>query len=291
MSSPLSEIRSSGDAQAVIDVAMDAAGTQPVDESFRFHTAVVPAGGKVEVIDLEQHLEQFRDRPRRKKGLYTVTDAGSFVAYLEKHALPETEVWADVERSKVTAVINAHAADSVEDATAADRGANWEDHRLGFSVKHTDAWKAWAKYDGTLLDQSTFAEHIEDRAIDIIRPAAADMLELAETFQANIGVQFESSKALSSGERQFEYREQVDAKAGRRGHLEIPKDFDIAVRPFEGADVYKVLARFRYRITDGVLRIGYKLERPTDVLREAFLGVVSEIEGSVEAPVYRGSLG
>lgn len=267
-----------GDAQAIIDVATQAAIPTVLDEG-RFHAFAVPAGGAVEIIDLEAYLDEYRDRPRRKKGSYTAHDADGFVRYLGKHGLPETEVWADVTAARVVAVINAH------DTTEA---AGYGDHRLTYAVLPTDAWRAWVANDGKLLAQSDFAEHIEDRSGDIVRPTAAEMLELAQTFQATIGVRFESSKLLSSGERQLEYRETVDAKAGRAGAFDIPKDFELGLIPFEGADRYKVTARFRYRITDGALRIGYRLERPSDVQREAFLGVVSAISAGIDAQVFRG---
>lgn len=269
-----------GDAQAVIDTATAAATPYPLDLQARFFAVTVPAGGELEVIDLETYREALLDRPRRKTGGYKVHDAASFVAYLNKHGDSDTEVWADSTRATITGVLNAH-----EVGTE----ARWEDHRVTYTAILTDAWTAWVGLSGKQMSQSEFAEHLEDRSIDIIEPTAADMLELAQTFKANLGVKFESSKYLSSGETQLEYRETVDAKAGRAGRMEIPQTFSIAVRPFEGADVYKVTARLRYRITDGALRLGYRLERPDDVLREAFLGVVAQVEPHVDGPILRGS--
>jgi uncharacterized protein YfdQ (DUF2303 family) len=275
-----------GDTQAIIDTAIAAATPQGLDDEERFFSVVTPAGGDVTVIDLEEKRTALLAAPRRKKGEYRVHDADSFVTYLFKHGDTDAEVWADTVSSQIVGVLNAH-------MNVAD-GARWEDHRVLYRVLLTDAWKAWAERDGKLLDQATFAEHIEDRAIDIVEPAAAEMLELAQTFQATIGVNFESSKRLSSGERQLEYRETVDAKAGKAGRLDIPETFTLGLRPFEGADAFKVTARLRYRIVDGTLRIGYKLERPADVLREAFLGVVSAIqtqlaESDNPIPILRGS--
>jgi uncharacterized protein YfdQ (DUF2303 family) len=249
----------------------------------------LPAGGHVEMVDVEEARTGYLPNPRRKTGTYRVHDAESFAAYLMKHAVPETEVWADAKGQTITGVINAHEG---VDMPVSDVGplAGWGDHRVVYSVDHTVAWKAWTAKDGQLMSQSDFAELIEDRALDIVRPSAADMLELAQTFQATIGVRFESSKLLSSGERQLEYRETVDAKAGRAGKLEIPQDFDLALVPFEGAAPFKVKARFRYRITDGALRVGFRLTRPEDVLREAFESVVTALSGMDGTPdvIFRG---
>ena len=240
----------------------------------------LPEGGHVEMVDVERAVTPYLPNPRRKTGAYRVHDAASFAAYLHQQGTPDTEVWADAQGARIVGVINAHG----------EVLAGWGDHRVTYAVEQTKAWQIWMAKDGQLLSQSDFAELIEDRAVDIIRPAAADMLELAQTFQATIGVEFGSSKLLSSGERQLEYRETVDAKAGRAGKLEIPRDFDLALIPFEGAKAFKVNARFRYRITDGTLRVGYRLTRPDDVLREAFESVVTEVAGLDGTPdvIFRG---
>ena len=280
-----------GDAQAVLGAGILA--SEPTVTDDRFLTYVVPAGAAVKTVDLEEARDLYRDRPRYKKGTATAHDAASFIAYMGKHGLDESEVWADAKRSILVGVINAHQGGEVDAATPltaveADQGAGRGDHRVQYSVMLTDAWQAWVSQDGKLLDQTTFAELIEDRAVDIVRPSAADMLEMAESFHASGKASFESTKLLSSGQRQFEFKETIESKAGRRGQLEIPKDFDLALVPFEGASAYKMTARFRYRINDGVLRVGYRLNRPADVLREAFLDVVNTVAEGVEAPVFRG---
>lgn len=249
----------------------------------------LPEGGRVELVDVEAAVRAYLPNPRRKTGAYRAHDAASFAAYLHRHGTLDTEVWADATGARIVGVINSHEA---ADQPVGGGGplAGWGDHRVTYAVEQTKAWQAWTARDGQLLSQSDFAELIEDRAVDIVRPAAADMLELAQSFQATIGVTFGSSKQLSSGERQLEYRETVDAKAGRAGKLEIPRDFDLALIPFEGAKPFKVNARFRYRITDGTLRVGYRLTRPEDVLREAFESVVTEVHGLDGTPdvIFRG---
>lgn len=268
----------SNNAQSIIDIAL--ASTGPIALGEATVAVVIPDGGSLELVDTIARDEKHQEHPNRARGGFVVHDAASFNAYLGKHATAATEVWADVQRSQIVGVIDAHA--------GANSNAGWGEHKVLYSVKPTVAWEAWTSRNGRLLSQSDFAELIEDRAVDIIRPTAADMLELAQTFQATIGVNFESSKLLSSGERQLEYRETVEAKAGRKGTLEIPKDFDLGIIPFEGAQPTKVTARFRYRINDGVLLVGFRLNRPEDVIRDAFESVVKQVEAGVDVPVFRG---
>lgn len=201
------------------------------------------------------------------------------------------EVWADAVAAKITGVIDAH-----EKTDGTIPGARHEQHRVEYAVLLTDAWKAWREHDGKLLGQTDLAEHFEARSIDIVKPSAADMLELAQSFHATTSASFESSKRLSDGQSQFEHRENIDATAGKKGQLTIPASFELGLKPFEGADAFKVTARFRYRITNGVLRIGYKLDRPEDVLRQAFLSVVENVEEGIaekgidlNSPIFRGS--
>jgi uncharacterized protein YfdQ (DUF2303 family) len=278
------------DDQAVIDIAAAAVGPQEVEPG-KTYTVAVPAGGSVRIVDRD--LDQYRARPRRIRGTAFVHDADSFIAYLGKHSVAETEVYADVRAQRVTAVINAHrGVDSAEahqaDAVAVDAGAGWGDHRLQLVLHKTPAWQAWERLDRTLLPQLAFAEHVEDRLVDVVEPAAADLLEVAQTFTAKRRVSFESSQRLSTGQVQLAYREEEEAKAGKRGQLSFPEQITLGLVPFEGGAAYRVKARLRYRIEDGALRIGFVLDRPEDVLRTAFLDDVVRIGEAIDSPVLHG---
>jgi uncharacterized protein YfdQ (DUF2303 family) len=266
--------------QTIVETAQLATEPSPIDiDTSRFYTTVVPDGARLEVIDLEKQLEAFRDWPRRKTGTVSVHDAPAFIAYMTKHALPETEVWADLANQALIAIINA--------PEATDGLPGWGDHRVQLVLRKTPAWTAWASLDRKFLPQTTFAEHVEERLPDFISPSGADMLELAQSFKANTKVAFESSKRLSSGETTLEYREETTA-AGKKG-IVIPDTFELGIAPFDGCAGYRVNARFRYRITDGQLALGYVLERPEDVLREAFNNIITDIDGGIQASIWHGT--
>ncbi|HET7386883.1 MAG TPA: DUF2303 family protein [Nocardioidaceae bacterium] len=271
---------SSGDIQAAIDAGALIATPHPLDRDGRFFSVTTPDGSH-RVIDVEHYRETFRPTPRRKTGTVNVYDAASFTTYYGKHAVEKvSEVWADVATQTCVGVLNGHGPGDV---------TGWGDHRVQLRLRKTPAWQAWEALDGKLIGQVDFAEHIEDRLIDIVTPPGAQMLELAQTFQANTKVRFESSKRLSSGERQLEYREDVQAAAGRKGDITIPDRFELGLAPFEESAPYKVSARFRYRIADGALRVGFVLERPEDVLRQAFTDVLTDIESDLGVTALRGT--
>ena len=265
-----------GDVQAAIDAGLALGKPAPLARDADIIQGVlVPEGARFQVID----VQEYADWPRRKVGTYRVQDSASFAAYVAKHADDGcTELWADPARTSLVAVIDAHGSSI----------PGWGKHRVELETVKTPSWQAWIGADGRAFKQTAFAEFIEDNLPDVREPDAATMLELAQTFQAKAKVSFESSKLLSSGERQIEYREDVTATGGKKGTIEVPSSFVLALIPFEGASAYKVSARFRYRINDGDLVLSYKLDRPADVLRAAFLDIVEGVESELDMKAFRG---
>lgn len=227
--------------------------------------------GQVHKIDLTG--DQYREFPQRKQGTVTVANVGSFAWYWDKHAGPQSEAYADLDRGTFTGVINAHG------GPADDTG--WQDHRIILQLQQSLPWKTWLRFDRAYLSQQDFAEHIEDNARDVTgtKVTAADLLEIAQSFQANTKVKFSSGKRLATGETQFTYTEDIEAKAGNRGEIVIPSQFELAIRPYEDCAPKPVRARFRYRLADGQLRLGYFLDDPARIARDA----CDEIAGKLAA--------
>lgn len=271
-----------GDTQAAVEAGLLASEADIlVDEKLAAY--VVPVGGKVEYVDLVEKLAKHQTSPARKTGCFHVHDAESFIAYMGKQGLGESEVWSDAQGQKIVGVINAHGDSSLSDT------AGWGDHTLVYQVALTDAWKAWISLNNKLIGQVDFANHIEDRMVDIIVPDAADLLEIAQSFEANTNVSFSSANVLATGERQFVFREETTARAGQSGQMTIPKEFVLSLQPFEGAALFEITARLRYRLRDGQLTIGYQMVRPEDVLRSAFVSVSDVIAAGVDQPVFLGT--
>lgn len=274
----LSEIPTDRGIDSVIDLATAAAGPYALEEGGVYAVAV-PAGAVVQVIDRD--LDEYQAHPRQTKGTFRLRTADSLAAYLAKHELPQTELWADLDSSRITAVIDAH--------QGADLPAGFAQHRAVLQLVHTPAWTAWAGINGKLLPQVEFSEFIEQRTIDFVDPAGADVLELAQSFQSARSGRFESSQRLNSGETNLVWKEDVQATAGKSGNIAIPDVLELALVPYEGGAAYKVRARLRYRITNGALHLGVVLERPEDVLRDAFSSVVDALGVRTSSPIYAGT--
>ncbi|MFE4647700.1 DUF2303 family protein [Streptomyces sp. NPDC056707] len=254
--------------QAVIDIAQRAGQPKALEPG---HVYAFAVGDRLQQVDLTG--PEHTGKPPRKSGTTVVRDVDSFLAYFDKHADENTEVYADFERRTITAILDAH--------TATD--ARWGGHRLTLALRTTPAWDAWMGMDNSLVTQAKFAEFIEDNLVDLVEPTAATMLELAESFEATTSAEFQSSQRLDSGQRKFSYVEDVKAKAGHKGDITIPATLTLALRPFEGTEPYKVTARFKYRLDrqQGSLSLGFKIERPEDILTAAFTDIRTLIDNGI----------
>lgn len=262
---------------ALIEVALNSAEPSELTPG-KVYGWLSPTSGRVEKIDLTG--DEYRAAPARKTGTTVVRDVESFGQYWDKHADGDfAEVYADDTLDTVTAVLNAHGSTV----------AGWGDHRLAYKLRRTSTWQTWAGHDRDLMGQTEFAEMLEDNLNSIVQPDGAELLELAQTFTANTQVAFKSGALLANGSRELIYSENVEASGGRGGKkIVIPKEIVLALAPYEDNDPMPVTARFRYRINDGHLRLGYVLNGVDEILSQAFTSVVEQVETRIGVEVMRG---
>lgn len=250
--------------------------------------------GQLRVLDTDAYAEI----PRHEAAARTVTDAKSFVEYLNRHRRPGTEVFAHTLSSSVVGVIDSHEASGGE--------PGWQKHKVSLALEHSKSWLAWIGHDlGTdprlWFDQVEFADFIEQNALDVRSPDHATLIDIATTFEAKQKADFGSAVRQHDGTVNFEYKETVAAKAGQSGNVVIPKEFELAIRPYVGGPIYKIIASFRYRVTANGLKLGYALQRPEAILEAAFEDIVKEIRdgrhekgewpahpGIGDVPIYSG---
>jgi uncharacterized protein YfdQ (DUF2303 family) len=239
------------EAEAVAELA---GGVPERVDADKLYSVVTPQGGVHHVVD----LERFLPAPKRTRGTVTVQTVGDLMRYTKRHDNETgTTVWIDADEHQIVTVLNDHSAESAE----------WGDHRAVLRLRVTPEWRHWLSQDGKLLDQQTFAEHIEQGLLEIRDPDSATMLEVAQSIEGTVTAEFKSASRLDNGAVGIAYVEETTAAAGPRGELEIPQRFTLAIAPFEGEEPCVIDARLRYRIRSGDLSIGYRLERPHDVIR------------------------
>ena len=106
--------------------------------------------------------------------------------------------------------------------------------------------------------------------------------------RAGNNLAFGLQNILANGQRQFQWEETTEAKAGDKGNLKIPGELILVVRVFQGSDPVQMTARFRYQLREGVLRIGIKLAEPDLAVEEAFNDVTAAVQAGVPVRVNDG---
>lgn len=230
---------------------------------------------RIDTTDLERLLAA----PRRARGMVVLHEPADFATYVQRLENAATTVWADDTSLQVTALFNDHTPDS----------AGWRDHTAVLEIRRDPDWQAWLARDGHLGGQTEFAEHLEDQARVIVEPDAATMLEVATSFQARRNASFSRGARLDNGDVQLAWNEETTASAGASGRLEVPRQFTLRLAPFVGVPPVDVVARLRYRLKDGRLGIGYKLDRPDMAERNAFVDIRATIANTITAPVVSGT--
>jgi uncharacterized protein YfdQ (DUF2303 family) len=259
--------------QAVLDAGTAVADPDLIDPGDTAIAAIytVPAGYKVEQVDLEKLRARYRVHPARKTGRVDVLTVASLLAYHAKHASPHAEIW----------VANTGVVEDVLDAHAQGE-PNWQEHRAVLHLTHSSEWVRWTKMSGQLYRQEAFADLLEAGAADVLDPDMATMLEVASSLEATTKAEFKSAYRTSDGQRAFRYEETVNAKAGQRGELEIPSTITLRLRCYEGQEPAAVIARFRYRITNEALTLGIVIDRLSEIEEQAIEEVRHDIENGIE---------
>lgn len=263
------------DAEAIIEATRQENLTKAAELATDVLTVVTPDGYNRRTID----LEPYRPVPRRPRGTTTVYDADGFVAAVKQREYEEfpAVVYGDEERMALVAVLN--------DDIAGENG--WRDYRVDLALRRTPEWNHWKNHQG-LGPQERFAETVEEGLDEIEEPDPATMLELAQTFHATTTSRFKKGARLQSGQVQVQYEEEIDAKAGTAGTILIPETFTLIVRPFFGAERFRVKAWLRFRAVAGKFEIGYKLDRPDEVERQAFVTLRDQVGESLSRSVIAG---
>lgn len=253
-------------------------------------TVLAPPGWSVTTHD----HEKLAPTPRRSHGVVTVRDAEGFMLAVQQRQTGPVSVYADEATAGVIyderSVTPRRSVPSLVAVLNDDQGGTpgWRDHIVCLELERTPEWLHWLSRDGRLSPQHDFARHVEDGLREIVAPSPADMLDMAQSFQAITNAKFRGGQRLKTGERQFTYDEEVTAKAGAESQITIPDEFTLEVAPFYGAEPARVRAAFRFQLRQAELTLGYKLDRPHEVERAAFRAIMSAVSEQMGVAIIAG---
>lgn len=209
-------------------------------------------------------LEDYLPAPRRIRQKQVFRSIDSFIEYVGRFSTETTVVFADEQQTRLTAVLDYH---------QSPESPSWCSHVATYECPFSKEWQAWISYDGKNIEQSEFAEFLEERAQDVVTPTGAELLEIALKFKVIRKACFGSAPRLQTGEFQFQYNEE-----NQKGTVELPEDITIGIAPFHNGEKYEVKARLR----EGRLTLSYRLVEPHRFVEHAFRELITKVDSALE---------
>lgn len=226
--------------------------------------------------DSLRSLEEFATTPSRIKAHVQLRDVVGFNSYVARFKNDDTTIFADRANNSLNAVIDYHSEGGVGNVKP-----KWCSHTAELKLEHSRAWKVWTGQHGKVMTQEVFANFLEDHYVDIVEPDSATVLESAKSLEVRKGVEAKSAMDLSTGMVQFKYIETETNAAAGSG--KVPKKFTLSLPCYERGEACELTARLRYRLDDsGKLTFTYLLDRPEDVVDEAFQSVLDDVKAGTE---------
>lgn len=249
------------------DAERDHISAQSVGVAANSNTfVVVPQGYNIE------GLEQFQPAPNRVVTDYKFRDTKSLATYLNRFQGAETTLFSAPTRQMISAVLDHHGATDAPSHC---------DHKAAFHAQFTSQYQAWRSVHGKSMSQISAGLFLEERAIDVVDPDAATIMDLVMTFDAIKKVNFRQSQRLHDGQRQFSYVEENEV----RGAVTLPERILIKVPVFDGQEPDTIRIRIKYRIEDGSLSFTFEIHERDDVERVAFERCEDSLLSDMKVPL------
>ncbi len=239
---------------------------------------VVPNGYDV------HSLEEYLQRPVRKKGEIRMHDVDSFFFYIREFGGDgETFVFADILNKSFTGVMNHHHSSGE---------AGFCDHIAKFSMEETGEWRRWNENDGVMMLPLEFSDFVEANIADIADPPGADIMEMVSALRVKKKAEFNTVVDSATGDKTVSFTEETRGESVH-GNIDVFGKFTLAVSPFIGCDKYAIQCRIRMDVRDGGLRICYQIINSNAIEEDAFRVQRDKLEKHCEAEgimVVNGSL-
>ncbi len=251
--------------------------------------------------DVTAELDKRLPAPRRRTGTIVVKAMAAFIAMTNRHKSEATVVYCDDgQKPTFTAVMNDHRPD-------ADGTPGYRDHRVLYAPELSPEWQAWTGRDSKLQDSSSFAEFLEERALDLVDPAAqipastqkvidalgvsvaapATVRGLARDITIHVRSTVKEARNLQSGEAQIVFDTQHTDSSGNK--LTIPGAFLVAIPIYRGELPFLFVARLRYRVKDGQVLWAFQLAQTDLAKREVMAEMITTIREETECLTIEGT--
>ncbi len=248
---------------------------------------------------LKPLIEEYRQKPAMKIGTATVTTLESFVELTDRHKTDDSVIFAntDWENPSLTAIIDYH---DKTNGGAANNGR----HRILYAFPRSEEWDAWVGIHNKPMDQTTFAEFIEDHIADLAAPDTMEAEDFLEKFSFKVAypnelvalsrglsvhteTRVKNNVTLQSGEGQITWEEEHKDSSGNT--LKVPGMFIIAIPAFHMGDPLRIPVRLRYRVKAGSIVWTVMLYRPDVFITQEVLRSLEQAASLTGLPKFVGT--
>lgn len=302
------------DLQALIDFAKER--TQPEEYTFTDPEGIAPDvvaivgfgdNGGVQVLPIDFKRDAYRKAPLRRKGTIETHTLASFLDVVNRDKQPDSVIFADVPSRKLTAILDFHG--------KADSAPRFGQDRVTYDFKISPQLDAWIRAAGSLMDQKTFSQLIDNRIGDV-GEGPFEEKSIAHEFARRRGIAFASiadllvftrtiaaKSSTASTEIVDEQTGDVSIQFAKKGNVETPDGKPVQV-PFAfvltipvlnglGSTEFNIPVRLRYSIDDKSITWRIELHALDKFIQAAVDESVKTVGSTAPAgcglPVFMGS--
>jgi uncharacterized protein YfdQ (DUF2303 family) len=255
-----------------------------------------------ELVSVKKFLDEYLTAPERRTGTATMTTLESFIAHAKRFADKGSAIFAstsDPKSPKLTAVLDYH-------GPGAQSEPRFGVHRTKYMFPLSDEWTAWTARNGMQMEQSTFAEFLETRLIDIMPPEEAQdrikgfvqrlgiklaspqrLLELSRGLSIRMETNVTNSQVLSTGETRLVFSEEAKDESG--APLNVPNGFGINIPFFKNGPLYQIPVRLRLKKVGAKITWTMLLSHVELVWDDAIRGACETVAKETGLPLMFGS--
>lgn len=232
--------------------------------------------------------KQAQAGPLHPAGTLVLLTPESFAFAIREHKDPRTQVFADNEKGMIVAVFDflergPSAEANLRDRPMTDRQRGWGQLRAKIEFKESRKLQEWKK---TLqwMNQSEFANFLEDHLEDVVEPNGQDLLCIATDLEASSAGSFKGRVNLDNGSVALHYQDEVETA------VQVPRLLTLGIPLFEHGDRYRLGARLRFVIKGGSVQFRLLFTNLQDAKDQEFERIVQEVEEKTGSAIYRGAL-
>lgn len=151
----------------------------------------------------------------------------------------------------------------IDDNGDVDDKAGWRAHTANHTLVFSRRYLRWSGNHNKWLGQDGFVEFIEANLPDIAEPNGAELLELCRNLEITKSASFSSMTRTAHDSVSFAYSEET--KAGK-GVVTVPTKLTLVIPVFDRGPFTTIDAKFKFRLSEGKLHLGYELLRLDDIV-------------------------